>query len=192
MGFLASIRTALPALFIAVAAAGLAWLALKMGVGTAVVVTLAIAALGGFNRVMGSQELSRTPPRAISAIRFFEWGVLGPASVAAAAGAVAIYVAIDRTTDTTSPETKALITAAVTAVSTFLTTSFVKWSDDTDDKMVSKWVESKFGSRFKGVFEPGSDSQLAAQDPARYDGWGRAARRKRAKIIEARWDTDRV
>src|SRR3954454_12691586 len=117
MGFLKKALSSLPALFIALASGGLAWLWLKVGFLAALGATLGIGLLGAVMYAMARNQLYRSPPRTTSSVQWLEWAGLSPSAGAAGAGAVAIWLAINRTAKS-SPENKALISALVTALST--------------------------------------------------------------------------
>jgi hypothetical protein len=189
MGFLKSILAALPALLVGLAGAGLAWVALKVNVVIALVAAVGFAGLGGIFIALARFQLYRSPPRTKSAVTWLGWGVLAPASIAAAIGAVLVWLAVDRT-KTKLPEDAALITAVVTAATTFFTASFVEWTKDADGNMVANWTESMFENRFLNTFVAGSESELAALGDPLYGGWDSAARHERAKVIWDQWPTD--
>lgn len=142
-------------------------------------------------RTCGMARRALRSEGAKAAVRWLEWAVIGPGAVAAAAAAAAIWLAVDKTKDL-SPENKAVVTALVAATTTFLTTCFVEWTEDADGKMAAGWAERLFKTRFIGNLKVGSESQHAAHDDFMYGGWGHAARRKRAEVIDDRWARDRI
>jgi hypothetical protein len=151
---------------VALAGAGLAWLALKVSTVVAGTIVAGFVILGAVFYAVGRAELYRGTPKAASSVTWLQRAVLAPFAVAAAVQAIAVYLAIDRTTDST-PENKAIITAIVTAATTYLTTAFVDWTKSPDSSMVSGYVKNAFIARFSGKFAQGSDSQFAVQDDRR-------------------------
>lgn len=190
MSFLKAALRSLPGLLVALGSGALAWVGFNAGFLAALGGALGIGLFGAALYAMARHQIYRTPPKTKSGVRLLEWAVIGPSAVAAGAGAMAIWLAIDKTSKS-SPQDKALITALVSALTTYLTVSFVDWSKDPDGTIVSDWAKSIVKKRFAGKLKEGSESQFAAQDDPRYDGWGRAARLERAKKIDENWSIDK-
>jgi hypothetical protein len=188
----AKLRDAGLPLLVALAGVGGAWLVVKDLWWLAALLLVAAVGLGFAFAAIGSKRLATSPPHAQAAIRWIEWSLLRAAALGAAAAGVAVWLAIDRTANA-SPENKALITAAVTAVTTFLTTTLIDWTKDSDGSLVSGWTSKAFQKRFSRTFREGTESYIVVWEDERFDGgWGHDARRKRAKVIEERWNQDRA
>jgi len=182
---LKGVRPSLTSFVVAVLAVGLAWLWLKISVVASLVFVVAGAALGFGAFGAGRRLLRSERPKPERAVSYLDWTVMAPGAVAAAVGAVLIVVAIDIAPgDHASSETKALLGAIGAAVSTYLTTVFIKGAEEADTGWVGELVKDELRSAFNGHFPEGSEPQQAVFSDVRYGGWGRQARRERARVIE--------
>ncbi|HZX04299.1 hypothetical protein [Kribbella sp.] len=182
----------LRALFVAVLGAWWAWLWFTGDGQWAVLVALGALVLGLLIDYAGRKMPQSTP---YLAINLMEWWIIVPMVLAAVAAATAIVLTVDLVApDTASPETKQTVAALATAVTAFLASGFVDWAADGSDSRVSERIRDHFYERYRSSFKDGSlaDLYVYSANYAGADGWGRAARRIRAKGIKARWSADHV
>jgi hypothetical protein len=185
----------LRALLIALAGVLLAWLWIH-GAGPLVIVPPLFAFLVGW----GLDWIGRTlllPKHPVWAVRFLEWWILLPASIAAAAGALVVIVAISLAApDKAAESTKALLAALAAGLTAFLTGSFISWAGDDKDSSLAEHLAGAFQAKYKTTggaaaapdvhyFTPGSAGQLwvYANAVGGVEGWGRGARSTRAAGI---------
>ena len=183
--------SSLPALIVAAAGVGLAWICLKVNFAIAILVAIVALAVGLACYGLGHAALTRTTPRPVRALRFFEFSILAPGTLAAGASAGLIFLAVEEAAKR-SAENKALVAAAVGAATTFITTVLIKDAEDADGAWVARRVKKEFQSVFKGKFTRGSPSELAVYSNINPSGWDWTTRRERAHTIEERSPQDNV
>jgi hypothetical protein len=133
------------------------------------------------------------PNKPLGKIELMEWWVVVPMVLAASAAAVAIIVTVALTVpDGTAAATKETIGAVATAITAFLSAAFVDRIGDEDNSLVSDRIRDHFYEIYKSTFKVGSPAELYvyAGSYGGATGWGRAARRIRAKGIADRWAQD--
>lgn len=127
--------------------------------------------------------------------RLMEWWTLVPMVLAAAAAAVSIVVTVALTVPQgTAEQTKQTIGAVATAITSFLSSAFVDKIGGEDDSKLSDRIRDNFYATYQNTFTVGSQAELYvfSNSYGGATGWGRAARRLRAKGIAARWATDKA
>jgi len=180
-------KDGLPALAVAAAAVGLAVLWLEVTKGAALGVAIAGVAIGVVGLWAGWRTLSGNEPRAVKSLRWFTLAALTPASIGAAAGAIVVVLGVELPKDDWPAQTRALVAAGTGAITTYLAAAFVRAADEADTSWVGTAVKSAFQRTFRGRFDEAAtrDARDAVFSDERYDGWGRAARRTRAELIDA-------
>jgi hypothetical protein len=184
----------LRALLIALAGVLLAWLWIH-GAGPLVIVPPLVAFAAGWAiDWIGRRVL--LPDHPVWAVRFLEWWILLPASIAATAGALVVIVAISLAApDKAAESTKALLTSLAAGLTAFLTGSFISWAGDDKDSSLADHMARAFLAKYKrkgttatpGVhyFTKDSPGELWVQSNAYggVEGWGRGPRAVRAAGI---------
>lgn len=189
------------ALLIAILGAGLAWLWFRDdrdggAIGPVddrlLAAILVIAALV-LAILLDARGRALLPNHPRAAVELLEWWLVAPMALAGAAGAAAIIVTVELTTpEGTAVATKELVAAVATAVTAFLSSSFVDWAGDDKDSKLSDRIQKEFEAKYLGYFKPESSGELYVFSGSYQgaDGWGRAARRIRAKGIAERLTAD--
>jgi hypothetical protein len=177
--------------------AGLAWLCFNDLWWLAVIVATLAIALGSILDAAGDALL---PARPLAALALLEWWLLTPAMAAASAGALVIVVTVALTVpEGTSADTKELVGALSAAITSFLTAGFISWASDEKDSRLGDHIKERFQARYNQVpaegtrkagvyyFKPESVGLrwVYSDEYKGIEGWGREARRKRAKGIAA-------
>jgi hypothetical protein len=149
--------------------------------------------IGVIAQSLGERQLPDHPERALEVMEF---SVIAPATVAAAAAALVIIVSVSLTV-TGDEDIKALAAAMATGITAFLTTTLIEWTGDKEDSKVANRIRQTFwahynrtgypvppGERVK-LFAPDSDGErwVYSAEFKGIDGWGREARRTRARGI---------
>ena len=121
-------------------------------------------------------------------MRWMEWWVLVPGTVAALVQAAVILIGIMvKLSDTVIAEVRQLWTATFTAVSTFLIVTFVRAAEEADEGWVGKRVQEAFqqATEQDWHFPAGSDGEKAVHSEGwkGLNGWGGDARRSRAREV---------
>jgi hypothetical protein len=164
---------------------GTRWqVAVGVGLGV-IVVALLIDAAG--RRWFLSKPLAK--------VRLMEWWTLVPMVMAAAAAAVSIIVTVSLTVPEGTPEaTKQTIGAVATAITSFLSSAFVDKIGGEDDSKLSDRIRDNFYTTYENTFKDGSQGEfyVFSGSYGGATGWGRAARRVRAKGLSARWTADKA
>jgi hypothetical protein len=191
---LSALRVPLLALAVALGGVGLAWLWFDHHRVLAAIAVVA-AVLAGWAIDRGGERLLPSHPKA--ALYLLEGWLLIPLALAMAAGAAVVIVTVELTLpDTTPTATKELVGAVSTGLTTFLTAGFISWAGDADDSTLSEHVMGAFQRHYT---RPGKQAKRAhvfkAESNGEYwvfagahggaEGWGAAARRKRANGIAA-------
>lgn len=184
---LAGILVPLRAFVIGALGAAIAWAWYNDYRWVSLVAPLAIVAVGWVISEIGVSLLPKYP---VSAVRLMPWRILAPAAVAAFAAGAAIIATIELTlpeepapappVPTDLKETVAALSAAITG---FLGAAFVDWAGDGNDSRIADWIKSTFHEKYKDKFQPGSDGANYVYSDNVIDGWGPAAREKRANEI---------
>jgi hypothetical protein len=183
------------ALLIALAGVGLAWLWIH-GAGPLVILPPLLAFAAGW-AVDWIGRMLLLPDHPEWAVRFLEWWILLPASIAAAAGSLVVIAAISLAApDKAAESTKALLTSLAAGLTAFLTGSFISWAGDDKDSSLADHMAGAFQAKYKrksgptvtpGVryFAPDSKGELWVYSNAfgGVEGWGRGARTARAAGI---------
>lgn len=136
------------------------------------------------------------PGRPRAALLFLEGWVLTPAALAAVASAVVVLVTVALTVpDATATSTKETVGALSTGITSFLTASFVAWSGDDKNSRLSDHIGQAFRAKYNRpggavgadvhLFRAGSRGErwVYSAEYGGIEGWGRAARRRRAKGV---------
>ncbi len=197
---LSPLRIPFQAMVVALAGAGTAWLFLKGHWEPAVLGALAVVAIGVACDQVGKAVLPKHP---VLAVYLFEGWLLIPLAVAVLASAALIIVAIkaalpekNAAGEPTSTETEELVGAVSAGITAFLTAGFVSWAGDEKDSRLADHVKGRFEDKFTrpGVAKPGARVFAAGSDGEQWvysgefegiEGWGWAARQKRAREIAA-------
>jgi hypothetical protein len=181
---------------VAVTGAGLAWLWFHHLAWLAVLVGVVGVFAGKGVDWIGRLFLPAKPTVAIS---FMEWWLLTPAVIAAIAAAVVVMVTVALTVpDGTPASTKETIGALSTGLTSFLTASLISWTSDDADDRAGDHISEAFQAAYQQddtqhrvgdiqYFPPGSPGLrwVYSDEYEGIAGWGRSARGKRAKGIEA-------
>lgn len=128
-------------------------------------------------------------------IRLMEWWILVPVVLAGAAGAAAIVSTVELVVPETVPDaTKEVVGAVGTAITAFLSAGFIDWAADGDHSKLSERIRDHFHQVYKPVLKLDSvaDRFVYSASYQGADGWGRAARRLRAKGVAKQWASDHV
>lgn len=179
------LRGALPALGVALAGVGLAWLGFKTIWVVPLVLVAGVAGISQALFLAGKARVKRSPT---TAIRLMGSRLLVPGSLAAGAAGLLIAIAVTLNPgEDASAQTKELLTASVAALTGFFTTLFIKDAESADEKWVAAPIAAVFETAFAGTFEPESPGALAvfAGTFAGHTGWGPEARAARAQAVEA-------
>ncbi|MEA2276416.1 MAG: hypothetical protein QOC78_1376 [Solirubrobacteraceae bacterium] len=188
------LRVPLQALLIGLAGVGLAslWFNHHRLIGAAAVVGGIV--LGWAIDACGNNRL---PGHPVFALHLLEGWLLIPLALAAAAAAAVVIVTVELTVpDSAATTTKELIGGASTGITTFLTAGFIAWTSDDDDSTLADHVEERFQAHYtRGAtttngmrgFRANSAGErwVFSEAYGGIDGWGRAARKTRAKGIKA-------
>lgn len=194
------LSTPLRALAVGLAGVGLTWLWFSDAVVLAIVLALTTAGAGTALDMIGRALL---PGRPTLAIRFLEWWALTPAAIAALASAVVVVVTLTLAVPEdvqVEPATKQLIATLSTGLTAFIAASFISWASDEKDSKLADHVREIFQEKYKrrdedaGAQLPGIHYFPAESAGERWiyssefkgiEGWGRAARLKRAEGVAA-------
>lgn len=137
------------------------------------------------------------PDRPVIGLWFLEGWVLSPAALAAVGGALVVLITVALTVpDSAATSTKETIGALSTGVTAFITASFISWAGDDKDSKVADHIQAAFQSKYGRVGDSRAGVHLFAPESAgeqwvysdeygAIEGWGRAARRRRAIGIAA-------
>ena len=187
------LRVPLQALVVAMGGVGLSWLWFhdhRLTAGIAIVVVLLLgAAIDSF----GNRCLPRYP---VFARHLLEGWILIPLALAATAAAAIVVVTVELTVpDGTPTDTKELLGSASTGITAFLTAAFVSWASDDDASSLADHIKARFQGHYvrtqtqndQHVFKEESTGErwVYSESYGGIDGWGRRARKVRAKGIKA-------
>jgi hypothetical protein len=194
MAILSPLRVPAQALSVALAGVGVAWLFLNghwlisaVAVAVAVVVGIALDALGK----------AQLPGRPVAAVYLLQGWLLIPLAIAVIASAGAIVTAVELTLpEGTGTETKELVAALSTGIVTFLTAGFISWVGDEKNSQLADHVKDAFEAKYtrpgktkagahEFAAESAGDLWVHAGEVQGIEGWGWDARLKRAHGIEA-------
>lgn len=171
-------------LLIGLAGVGAAWLYLAVGWWAPLAPAIVLALLGlGADRI-GQNKIRRDP---VGALPWLEGWVLLPGAIAGvAAGAVLVITILLTPGESTARPQRDLITQAVTLLTAFLLAIAVKQMDDAD-QLVSGHIKKIFSAAL-GPLIPAADEEArralyAPQFTHEAQGWGRDARRIRARAL---------
>ncbi|MGI8668067.1 MAG: hypothetical protein ACR2N4_18885 [Jatrophihabitans sp.] len=155
--------------------------------------TVALVAIGAVTVGLLLDFAGRVAParRPLLAITLMEWWIVIPMVLAAVAAAAAIIVTVT-VPDGTPAATKETIGALATAITSFLAAGFVDRAGDEDESRVSDRIRDHFYDKYDKTFKDGSAAQLFVFSGSygTATGWGRAARRIRARGMKKHWTTD--
>lgn len=188
------LSTPLRALAVGLAGVGLAWLWFSDAVVLALVLALTTAVAGTALDRIGRALL---PNRPNLAVRFLEWWALTPAAIAALASAIVVVVTLALTVPEDvqiDPGTKQLIATLSTGLTAFIAASFISWASDEKDSKLADHVREIFQEKYKrksdvepplpGIHyfpaESAGERWVYSDEFKGIEGWGRAARLKRA------------
>jgi len=180
---LSGILVPLRALIIGALGAAIAWGWYNDYWWLSVAAPLGVAAIGWIVSEAGVRGLPENP---VNAIRLMPWRVLVPAVIAAAAAGAVIIATVELTLPdepTPSTDVKEIVAALSGAITAFLGAAFIDWAGDGKDSRIADWISSTFYEKYEGQFEAGSAAANYLYSPNVVDGWGPAAREKRAKGI---------
>ncbi|MEX2203817.1 MAG: hypothetical protein WD965_06990 [Actinomycetota bacterium] len=179
-------RDALPAFLVGIGGLCLAWLYFAAD-WVAPVGLVALAVAGGV--ICYFVGRSRLPQYPAGAVTWLSYWVLVPGAIAAAAAAIIIIIGVKwEPEETWSVESKKFSAAALAAVTTLLTTLYVKGADDADEGWTGAKVKKLFQTTYKDFAPPLSEDARNAVFSEGWHGmtgWGREARKERAKVVEA-------
>jgi hypothetical protein len=189
-------RPALRALLISLGGAALAWawFAGEWPIRIFLLVLAALIAIGGLGmQHLGDKALPDHPERAV---RLLGWRLITVAVLASVAAAAVIVVTVMLAADKATGQTKELLAALTTAITSFLTTMFS--IDEKADERIGDFIRGRFEAHYDRdpgdpakrksnvrYFAPESPGERWVYSAACEDvsGWGKEARRKRAKGV---------
>ena len=176
-----TIAAALPALLVALAGVGIAWL-LFYGRGTvAIAAVLVVTATGWLGDRAGRRALPARPVRARLAMELY---LLVPISLASFVAGLLIWLAVYFAEDKSwSQEKKELIAATAGALTTFLSSAFIKGIEDADEKGVAVRIRNAFREAYEAPDSiPDPDVRRRLFDLNR--SWSRQKRKELARAIQ--------
>lgn len=180
---MAGLFKALPALLVAVAGVGLAWLGYEAHWAMSAVLVFSIVVIAEAIYRSGRAAVRSSP---VSAIPRIEARILVFGAIAAGASALLIFVGVEFEPDKqASEQTKQLLAASAGALTAFITALWVKNAEEADEEWISSTVRADFHREFADVFpndSPGANAVFAG-DFGGESGWGREARRVRAEAV---------
>lgn len=158
-----------------------------------IVIPLSGVVAGQLCHFFGDRKLPNDP---VKAVEWLELWVIAPATLAAAAAAFIIILGFKLTVKDPG-QTMVLLGAVATGVTAFLTSGFISWAGDEPDSKVATRIRSTFWAHYKRG-DPADSNRHVRFFPRvstgerwvyseRFrgiEGWGREARRARAKGIE--------
>lgn len=171
----------IPPLLVAGLGVGVGWLLANGVVAVTLIVLASFGAVGFLLRVLATQRLPLRPRHSRT---FFEWSLLGPATLAVLASGFLLWFAIaSDVPQGASAVTKKTVGALAAAVTAAVTTSFIKGAEEADEM----WVARAMRSAFRTAFD---DSEFPLPQPARTmvfsaaQGWSLSERKAIANAVE--------
>lgn len=149
-----------------------------------VVVTVIVLAAIGFGLEASGRGLLLTDPAV--GVRLMSGWLVFLIGAGALCVAACIFVAIAFEPVGATIAEKKFGTAMVTAIAAFVSGVLLKGLDDVDGNYLAPRARKAFESAFKGMFDKGSDEQLAvfANEWNTHSGWGWTARAARARRVK--------
>ena len=194
---MSEVATPLRALLVGLAGVFLAWLWFNDQLFLAVALAVVVSLVGVVLDAAGRAALPQWPE---VAVRFLEWWILTPAALAAFASAVVVVVTVALTIGEgvqVDPDVKELVGTLSTGLVAFVTAAFISWSGDDKDSKVADHIRDTFRQKYKragnetqrGVHyfpaESAGERWVYSNEYRGIEGWGHAARVKRAQGIAA-------
>jgi hypothetical protein len=184
----AGLATPLRALVVGALGAGIAWCWYNDMRLFSFVAPLAVIVVGLAVSEAGVRQL---PGHPVAAVRLMPWRIVVPSAIAAAAAGLVIIATVELTvpdktaagaaTPTDIKEIAAALSAAVTA---FLGAAFIDWAADGKDSRLADWISGVFYEKYADPYFPKeSPAREAVFTNVTIEGWGPAARAKRAKLV---------
>jgi hypothetical protein len=180
------------ALIVGLAGMVLAWLWFRGNLVPAIVLAV-LAALAGL--AFDWLARRRLPDHPVSAVWLLEGWILTPATLAAVGSAIVVVVTVALTIPAGSKletDAKELIGTLSTGLTAFVTAAFISWASDDKDSMLADHIREAFRSKYDraggdqqaGIhyFPPESAGErwVFSDEYRGIEGWGRAARIRRA------------
>lgn len=164
---------------------GLTWLGIAVGWWAILIALLVPVGLGKGMFWLGKRRLTTAPEEAV---RWMEWWVLVPGTVAALAQCIVIILGMRlKLDDAGGAEVRQLWAATIGAVSTFLVVTFVRAAEEADEAWAGKRIREAFfrAAERSWRFPKGSTGEMAIYSEGwkGLHGWGREARRRRAREV---------
>lgn len=193
LAVLSPLRVPVLALVVGLGGVGLAWLWFNELEVFAVLSVVGLAAVGVIADQIGRRLLPANP---VASVWWLQWWILIPIALAVAGSAAVVVLTVELTlpedvTPKPTTETKELVGAISTGITAFITAAFIAWTEDDKDSSLADHVRGAFWDKYtrpekaksgQHAFAAGSPGELWVYSEAYggAEGWGRAARRKRA------------